>query len=141
MAWRASRAAHNALMRMGPVDADRRRTLSIVWARLDGVSRDLLGPNAGDGLVLLLAAQDADGLAVSAVGLRSVLSADAQGPVSTWVAEPHPLLSLSGLPSERPGALMLDGAPQWLVGVPTDVRADVVGHSVTDVLMACGVHP
>ncbi len=137
LAWRAARALHNALLRQGPIEADRRLAASIAWARVDGVSRDILGPNRGDGLVLLLVARDDQGIAVSAVGLSAVLSID-DGEVHSWIADPHPMLGLPGLPAKRPGALTSDEAPAWLVGVPHG--SAVPDLSVDDLLTQAGVH-
>src|SRR5690606_32563512 len=112
-AWRASRAVHRALVRAGAPRADRRRALSILWARVDAVDRDVLGPARGDDLSLLLVVDDEEGLAVSAAGLDAVYGAAAGGTASAWVVGEHPLLGVAGFPTRRPGALTVPGAAAW----------------------------
>ena len=138
LGWRAARSVSAALARKGPVDADRRRALSILWARLHTASRDVLGPNLGDGLVLALLAQDAEGIAVSAVGLAAVWSvaADVTG---SWIEPGHPMLGLPGFPSDRPGAVCVDEGPTWLVGVPHDAPVVPPDRAVQQLLGECGV--
>ena len=137
LGWRAARSVSAALARKGPVDADRRRALSILWARLHTASRDVLGPNLGDGLVLALLAQDAEGIAVSSVGLAAVWSL--HDGVSSWIAPGHPMLSLPGFPSDRPGAVCVDVGPAWLVGVPHDAPVGPPERSEAQILGECGV--
>lgn len=139
VAWRAGRTVDTALRRPGPPDADRRRALSILWTRLDAIGREGLGPAEGGDLALLLVTWDADGAAVSGVGLGAV-HAVAGERVEPWVVPPHPLLGAPGLPAKRPGALTLDALPDWLVGVPAGEGGDLA--DAPRVLLArCGVHP
>ncbi|MBN2800333.1 MAG: hypothetical protein JXX28_14430 [Deltaproteobacteria bacterium] len=137
VAWRATLAMQQALSRKGPIDADRRRALSILWARLDGVHREGLGPAQGADLSLLLLAEDPDGIAVSAVGLRQLLG-PREGALSPWVRGAHPLLGAPGIPVARPGALTSEEAPAVLVGIGDEVDAP---RSVGEGLLMCGVWP
>lgn len=141
MGWRAARAVQGALARKGPIEADRRRALSVMWARLDAVARDLLGPLGGDDLVLLLCATDEEGSAISAVGVDAVFGAEPEGAVNLWVSPPHPMLGLAGLPTKRPGAVLVEVAPPWLIGSPQGVEDDPSGQPVAAVLHRCGVGP
>ena len=139
-AWRASRAVQRALLRAGPIEADRRRALSVLWSRLSGVSRDLLGPGEGADLVLVAVATDEEGSAITAIGLQAVLAASATTAASPWVQGTHPLLGEPGLPARRPGALTVDRCPPWLIGVPRGVERDPRGARLERLLPACGVH-
>jgi hypothetical protein len=137
-AWRASRAVDAALRRKGPPTADRRRALSILWARLDGVDREVLGPFGGDDLTLLLTAEDEEGGAVSAVGIGA-LHAVFGGRAGPWVVAPHPLLGPRGVPARRPGAMTVDHLPDWVVAVEPGCSEDLGSVDFDALLARCGV--
>lgn len=106
-AWRASRDLERCLRSPGAPVGDRRRVLTVLWTRLHALE-------GTEDLVLLLAAKDGDGVAVSAVGLRA-LYALRDDRLHAWVSGEHPLLGPPGLPAELPGALVLDDLPGWLI--------------------------
>ncbi|MBW1880018.1 MAG: hypothetical protein JRI25_18205 [Deltaproteobacteria bacterium] len=137
-AWRVSRVVDGALCRKGPPTADRRRALSIMWARLDGVVREVLGPGGGDDLALLLTAEDDEGAAVSAVGIGA-LYALFGGHAEPWVIAPHPLLGPPGLPARRPGAMTVDHLPDWVVAVEHGRSEDLDRVALDALLGRCGV--
>ena len=138
VAWRASRAMSHALTRAGPPQANRRRALSILWARLDGARREGLGPMKGKDLAILLVARDNEGWAISGVGLGEVFWAD-ENNFRPWVTGAHPLLCEPGLPSKRPGAVLVDELDGALIGVRMG-QSSPEGTCLTDVLPRCGVH-
>lgn len=111
-AWRASRALERVLRRPDAPAGDRRRVLTVLWTRLDGLSRALGSGDGGD-LVLLLAARDADGVALSAVGVHTLFALRDHA-LHPWLAAPHPLLAPAGRPESLPGALVLESLPGWL---------------------------
>lgn len=136
VAFQAARALDRALARGGDIRADRRRALSILWARLEGVDRTLLGPSGGQDLVLLLCGEDDSGGAVSGVGLGAVYALG--DTVTPWIAAPHPLLGPPGLPVKRPGVLTVDALPV-LVGLPEGNAG--LDTDPARVRVACGDHP
>lgn len=138
LAWRAARAVQAALLRAGPVAADRRRALSVLWARLDGVPRDTLGGAVGGDLSLLVVATDPDGASISGTGLGSLVAPGPTGQVTAWVDGEHPILTPPGIPATRPGALSVTEIPPWLCGVPHG-RALQLPARAPLVLRACGV--
>lgn len=126
--WRAALEVQQALSRRGPIEADRKRALSILWARLSGARGEALGADLRDRLVLLAIAVDQYGYAISAVGLRHLYLVS-EGHLRPWVPAGHPLLGGSGLGAERPGALVGEGPlpalfasadADWL-GLPEDL--------------------
>ena len=129
-AWRASRRLEDALTRAGAPSGDRRRVLSVLWSRLEGLAE-------ADDLVLLLAARDEAGVALSAVGVQRLYGAR-DGVLQTWLASPHPLLGAPGVPARMPGALVLPDLPSWVVGAADDSALD--GAPLQDVFVRCGVH-
>jgi len=132
-AWRASRALEQALTRAGPPEGERRRVLSVLWSRLETLEHL-------QDLVLLLAAVDADGAALSAVGLGRILGDDG-GTLRSWLAPPHPLLGAPGLPERLPGVLLVQGLPRWLVALPADLaQVPLEGRPLDPVFARCGVH-
>lgn len=136
-AWRAGRAVEAALRAGGPPQADRRRALSILWARLDGVDRDALGPERGADLALLLLATDAEGTAVSGAGLGGLWALWGER-AEAWVTPPHPLLGSPGLPARRPGVLTVAQAPPFLVASEHLRPVDLAGVRRAAVEAACG---
>lgn len=138
-AWRAARAIAMALRAGGPPQADRRRALSILWARLDGVDREALGPDRGEDLVLLLVAADPEGAAVSGVGLGGLWALWGER-AEAWVTPPHPLLGPPGPPVRRPGVLTVAQAPSFLVATAHDRPVDLAGARRSAVQSVCGVH-
>jgi hypothetical protein len=138
VAWRASRAISHALTRAGPPQANRRRALSILWARLDGVRHEELGPMRGKDLAILLVARDDEGWAISGVGMGEVYLVD-ENQFRPWITGAHPLLCEPGLPARRPGALLIDELDGVLVGVRMG-QPSPNGRCVADVLPRCGVH-
>jgi len=143
LAWRATRAVRGALLRGGPIAEDRRRALSVFWTRLDGVHRSSLGSAEGGDISLLVVAEDAEGAAVSGVGLGAVHAVGPDAPASPWVSGNHPLLGHPGLPQRRPGAITVDRLPPWLVAVaPSELGAGdpVVGGRADGILPRCGVY-
>lgn len=139
--WKASRAVVAALQQGGPIDAERRRALSILWDRLDAVDRAALGEAGGADLSLLLVARDAHGASVSGVGLGAVFTLEEGGEAQPWVTGEHPLLGPPGLPRTRPGALSVDSLCAWVLAVPAGEAAQVEGLPLAQVLAHCGVHP
>jgi len=139
LAWRASRLLEHPLARPGLPRADRRRALAIAWARLDGVQRELLGPNAGDGVSVLLIAWDAEGVALSGIGLEALYASDANGELAPWLAPAHPLFGLPGLTTARPMALTVDAAPSTLIAVAHGDEHDLAGVSLHTALQRSGV--
>lgn len=138
LAWRASRLLEHTLARPGLPRADRRHALAIAWARLDGVQRDLLGPNAGDGVSVLLIAWDAEGVALSGVGLEALYASDPGSALAPWLAPTHPLFGLPGLTTARPMALTVDSAPSSLIAVAHGDGHDLAGLAHQDALLRCG---
>ena len=132
--WRASRSLDAALRAGGSPHGDRRRVLAVLWSRLEGKA-------PLPGLTLLLASRDADGVALSGVGL-SVLHGVRDKVLHPWLQRPHPLLSPPGLPASVPGALVADDLPDWIIGVPDDpaLTQDPTGQPVERVFARCGVH-
>ena len=129
-AWRASRTLERLLRRGGPAVGDRRRVLSVLWARLDG-------EELPDDLVLFLASRDADGFALSAVGCHTLYGLR-DGALQPWLFPPHPLLGPPGAPVDRPGALAVDDLPPWLIATAEPV--DLSGRTADATLPECGVH-
>lgn len=108
IAWKRTLELNKRLGQPGIPTGDRRRCLTVMWSRLDGL--------AGlEELVMVLAAQDTGGVAISAVGLSGLYGVH-EGRLRAWVNAPHPLLGPKGLPEALPGALLADGAPKWLFG-------------------------
>lgn len=138
-AWRCSRNLDRALRRGGvPTGTDRGRALTALWARVDTIAEDALGPAGGRDLVLFLAARDPDGIALSGVGLAAVLG-ERDGVIETWIGPPHPMLGPPGRPANRPGALAVAYAPPFLIAT-TEGSPDVDGVELDWVLPRCGVH-
>ncbi|MFK7928861.1 MAG: hypothetical protein AB8H79_11785 [Myxococcota bacterium] len=128
--WRMSRTLERLLQRGGPASGDRRRVLSVLWARLDGEA-------LADDLVLLLASRDEHGVALSAVGCTRLFGSR-EGVLLPWLHPPHPMLTPPGPPVERPGALALDAVPDWLIAVADGT--DLEGLALEAVLPQCGVY-
>lgn len=135
--YQASRAVDAALRQVAHT-GDRRRVLADAWLALDGLRPAALGPERGADLVLLLVAVDAEGAAISGVGLDRILGGAAE--LSLWLRPPHPLLGPPGLPGAQRGALSVDSLPPWLIGVAADAPS-VAGLRLQAALRACGVHP
>lgn len=138
VAWRAARTVDGVLRRKGPPTADRRRALSILWARLDGVAREALGSARGEDLALLLLAEDEEGAAISGVGLGGLYAVWGEH-VQPWVLAPHPLLGAPGAPTRRPGAMTVDRLPDRVVAVAHESPEDLSQVPLEVLLARCGV--
>ncbi len=115
--WLAAGVVHRQLVGSELSSDDRRRALAEMWERIRSLDADLLGPSRGDDLHLLFVAWDAEAVSVSGVRLAVVLAMDDEGPARHWIPEGHPLCGPPGIPRRRPGALTVDEAPAWVVGV------------------------
>lgn len=139
--FRAARGADKALIGDGCPGLDRRRAIAVLWDRLIG-SQAVLGSGALR-LVVLLVAEDADGAAISGIGLHTLFAIHHGCLAEPWVEGPHPLLGAPGLPETRPGALTVESAPPWLIGVGSDgsMLTEPRGHRTVDLLPLCGASP
>lgn len=143
VAWRASRILEQALRGGARREGGARSTLQAVWEALESIVPSELGPELGRDLSLLLAARDAEGLLVSAVGVGrvDVLNPRQGGRLRPWLEGDHPLLGPPGLPERSPGALQLQAGPSWLVGtVWGEAAPDSQGEGEGALLSRCGVH-
>lgn len=129
-AWRLSRRLERALTAGGPAEGDRRRVLSVMWARLEPLL-------PAEDVVLLLASVDASGAALSAVGVGR-LYGSLDGALRPWLAPPHPLLGPPGLQEEPPGGLVVQALPDWLFAQVDG--PDLDGTPVEQIFARCGVH-
>ena len=138
-AWATAGVVQRALSQTSDSDVSRRQAIVLAWERIGRIEKAALGPLKGDDLHLLMIASDAEGIAVSAVGMGG-LRAIVDGVSRPWVEGRHPLLGRPGVPAERPGALTASGGPPWLVGVAWG-ESMPDGESYERCLARCGVDP
>ncbi|TNE86009.1 MAG: hypothetical protein EP330_24035 [Deltaproteobacteria bacterium] len=116
---------------------DRRRAVASGWERVLAFGEHL----AEKRFVLALIAEDAEGAAVSGVGLEALWAVHHGCLAEPWVSQPHPLLSAPVAPTSRPGALTVDALPPYLLSVGADgsSAAEPRGHRASDLMPLCGV--
>lgn len=134
-----ARRLHRALADPGSPGMDRRRAIAAAWDRVFACGPELAQARP----VLALTAEDADGGAISGVGLDALWAVHHGCLAEGWVQQPHPLLAPPELPEARPGALTVDALPPYLVAVGADgsTSTDPRGHRAQDLLPLCGVRP
>ena len=117
--------------------ATRHDLLRMVWEALGELSGDQLGRAQGADLQLLLAAEDAQGVGIAAVGLGMVYGR-IDGELQPLVSADHPLLCPPGLPTRLPGVLTLDRPVDQILGLPDHLPATLPED--LDLSQDCGWH-
>ena len=92
-----------------------------------------------DDLTVLVAATDHTGVAVSGFGLHAIVATDHPGAPEVWLEGEHPMLSLPGWPNMAMGALVVEKAPNWLIGVLHPSDEGWRGVLSEPLLSECGV--
>ena len=104
-------------------DQDRFLLLRSMWEELQHLSAADLGPNRGTDLCLVVAAGDADGVELSAVGVSGIWGRLPKG--TRWipiVPPEHPLLCPPGIAQSIPGSLTINSPPMAVLATTTFVE-------------------
>jgi len=139
-AWLPARQLEGVLQKCGDSNkhqSDRHVLLRRLWEALNDVESDLLGPEQGEDLCMLLVAGDARGVGVAGVGLSGVWG-DVDGRWAPLVESNHPLLTPTGRPKGMPGVLTLDLKVSAVVATPAHLPSRLPTSSL--VRAHSGVH-
>ncbi len=116
---------------------DRFGLLRSAWELLAELDCDLLGPDRGEDLALLMVAWDGQGLGVAGTGLEVLYEL---GDLTTPLLDgAHPLLCIRGVPSTAPGVFTPHRPPLVVVGAAASGALDPSTKPSWE--LACGLHP
>jgi len=71
--------------------------------------------------------------------LESVYGVNEHQLAEPWVDGEHPLLGPPGFPHDRPGAVAVESAPEWLVGLRHSGHGSILGRTLPDIQRMCGI--
>ena len=112
--WLAARHIQRHLNTMSEYQGEKKGAIAVFFSVLGKAKCE---DNANIPIHVLVAASDAEGVAVSGFGFQSIIGCNVHASPEVWLQGDHPMLSQPRWPERPMGAMVVKQAPHHLVGL------------------------
>ena len=134
--WLAARHIQRHLNTMSEYQGEKKGAIAVFFSVLGKAKCE---DNANIPIHVLVAASDAEGVAVSGFGFQSIIGCNVHASPEVWLQGDHPMLSQPRWPERPMGAMVVKQVPHHLVGLCDGEDFSWRGLQYAEWLRRCGV--